>query len=62
MPHGKPAGRRCVQLSENNRCAIFADPARPRVCASLRPEPAMCGTSQADALRFLGELELATAS
>jgi Fe-S-cluster containining protein len=62
MPQGKPAGRRCVQLSEDNRCAIFAEPARPRVCASLKPEPAMCGDSQADALRFLGALELATAS
>jgi Fe-S-cluster containining protein len=61
MPQGKPAGVRCVQLTADNRCAIFGDPARPRVCASLRPEPAMCGESAADALASIAALEAATA-
>jgi Fe-S-cluster containining protein len=61
MPAGKPAGVRCVQLTPDNTCAIFGDPARPRVCASLRPEPAMCGTSSVEALANIAALEAATA-
>ncbi len=57
MPGGKPAGKRCVQLDENSRCRIFGRPERPAVCASLRPEPEMCGDSRADALARLAELE-----
>jgi uncharacterized protein len=60
MPSGKPAGVRCVQLTEDNRCAIFGDPRRPVVCASLQPEPAMCGTNRAHALAWLARLETAT--
>jgi uncharacterized protein len=60
MPHGKPAGVRCVQLTDDNRCAIFGRPERPRVCASLRPEPAMCGADRQHALHWLAALEAAT--
>lgn len=60
MPHGKPAGVRCVQLDEANRCRLFSHPDRPAVCASLRPEPAMCGSDRAHALAWLGALEAAT--
>ncbi|MFK2902456.1 YkgJ family cysteine cluster protein [Dyella ginsengisoli] len=60
MPHGKPAGVRCVQLDDANRCRLFGQPDRPAVCASLRPEPAMCGTDRAHALAWLGALEAAT--
>jgi Fe-S-cluster containining protein len=61
MPQGKPAGVRCVQLTAANTCAIFGDPARPKVCASLRPEPSMCGTSSAEAMARIAALEAATA-
>lgn len=61
MPHGKPAGVRCVQLTADDRCALFGRPERPAVCASLRPEPAMCGASRAHALAWLAALERATA-
>lgn len=61
MPHGKPAGVRCVQLLADNRCAIFGHPDRPTVCGRLRPEPAMCGTSSAQAMATIAELEYATA-
>lgn len=61
MPNGKPAGVRCVQLTPDNRCAIFGRPARPRVCASLRPTPAMCGESRKHALAYLSRLEAQTA-
>lgn len=60
MPQGKPAGVRCVQLSADNRCALFGQPERPAVCASLRPHESMCGRSDAEALAILGALEHAT--
>ena len=61
MPQGKPAGVRCAQLSSDNRCMIFGLPERPAVCSSLRPSAEMCGRSDAAALLWLTELELATA-
>ncbi|WP_418317836.1 YkgJ family cysteine cluster protein [Piscinibacter sakaiensis] len=61
MPNGKPAGVRCVQLDATNRCRIFGQPERPSVCASLQPSAEMCGDSQRDAMRWIAELELASA-
>jgi uncharacterized protein len=61
MPHGKPAGVRCAQLTRDNRCAIFGRPERPAVCTSLRPSPEMCGSNDAEALSILLRLEAATA-
>lgn len=61
MPHGKPAGVRCVQLTDDERCRIIDDPRRPAVCASLQPAPEMCGTSRHQALVILTALERATA-
>ena len=60
MPQGKPAGVRCVQLDDDYRCRIFGSPERPEVCGRLRPEPDMCGTDRAHALRYLDELDAAT--
>jgi hypothetical protein len=60
MPNGKPAGVRCIQLTDDHRCAIFDDPRRPAVCASLRPEPAMCGADREHAMHWLTRLEAAT--
>ncbi|GHA81901.1 YkgJ family cysteine cluster protein [Cognatilysobacter bugurensis] len=60
MPHGKPAGIPCVQLDDEWRCRLFGDPARPAVCASLRPTPSMCGASREHALAHLASLEDAT--
>lgn len=60
MPQGKPAGVRCVQLDDANRCRLFGRPERPAVCASLRPEPAMCGDDRDRAMRWLTRLEAAT--
>ncbi|MDD2712340.1 MAG: YkgJ family cysteine cluster protein [Simplicispira sp.] len=57
MPHGKPAGVRCVQLGADQRCLIFGQPERPSVCASLQPEPAMCGPDRTHAMAFLAHLE-----
>jgi hypothetical protein len=50
---------------EDLRCALFGDPRRPAVCASLRAEPLMCGDEHDEAGRehalvYLKNLELAT--
>lgn len=60
MPVGKPAGVRCVQLDDQQRCRLFGRPERPAVCASLRPEPAMCSADRAQALLRLARLEALT--
>jgi len=60
MPHGKPAGVRCVQLTDDNRCAIFGLSERPAFCGSLQPSVEMCGASREQALAWLSQLEQAT--
>jgi hypothetical protein len=60
MPNGKPAGVRCVQLTEDNRCAIFERPERPRFCTGLQASEEMCGESSEQALAWLARLERAT--
>ena len=60
MPQGKPAGVRCLQLDEQQRCRLFGRPERPAVCASLQPEADMCGTTQAHAMKWLQRLEQRT--
>ena len=60
MPHGKPAGVRCIQLDDANRCKLFGKPDRPDVCVRLRPSPSMCGASRDDAIAMLTALERAT--
>jgi len=60
MPDGKPAGMRCVQLTIDNRCAIFGLPDRPDVCVRLRPSPSMCGASRDEAMDTLTAMERAT--
>ena len=62
MPNGKPAGVRCIQLDEADRCRLFGDPRRPAVCASLRPTLEMCGADRAQAMQYLTELEVMTST
>ncbi|MDP1900110.1 MAG: YkgJ family cysteine cluster protein [Rubrivivax sp.] len=61
MPQGKRAGERCVQLDDTQRCRLFGRPERPAVCASLQPQPEMCGTTRQQAMAWLGRLETHTA-
>ncbi len=61
MPAGKPAGIPCIQLSDDYRCMIFMDPARPECCAGLQASAEMCGDTRHDALSWLARLEAATA-
>jgi hypothetical protein len=50
----------CPHLDHRQRCLLFGQPERPAVCASLQPSPEMCGTTAAEALAWLAELELQT--
>lgn len=61
MPDGKPAGVRCVQLADDNRCNIFGQPERPAFCGGLQPSTDMCGDSREHAIHWLAELERLTA-
>ena len=60
MPNGKPAGVRCVQLLEDQRCAIFGRPERPACCSGLQASAEMCGTDREHALHWLARLDDAT--
>jgi Fe-S-cluster containining protein len=60
MPGGKPAGVRCVQLTDDLRCAIYGSAERPEVCNRLRPSMEMCGNDAREAHRYLASLECAT--
>ncbi|NUT88762.1 YkgJ family cysteine cluster protein [Pseudomonas corrugata] len=61
MPHGKPAGERCVQLSVDNLCRIFGQPERPAVCSGFAVDIEVCGNSREEAIRLIGWWEQATA-
>jgi Fe-S-cluster containining protein len=61
MPQGKPAGVRCIQLDNANRCRIFGRTERPAVCSGLRPAMEMCGDRQMHAMFYLSHLEKLTA-
>ncbi len=61
MPDGKPAGVRCIQLADDNRCNIFGQPERPAFCGGLQPSDEMCGSSREHAVHWLAELERLTA-
>ncbi|WP_428771607.1 YkgJ family cysteine cluster protein [Vibrio sp.] len=60
MPHGKPAGVRCVQLNEQNLCKLFGKPERPKVCLAFKPCPSVCGSSNQQAMDTIAELERLT--
>jgi hypothetical protein len=57
MPEGKPAGVRCIHLTEDYRCALYGKPERPQVCINLRPMEEMCGETREQALIYLAWLE-----
>ena len=60
MPDGKPAGVRCIQLTDDNRCRLFGRAERPAVCVGLRPSAEMCGNTADEAMTYLYVLELVT--
>ncbi|MBD1390199.1 YkgJ family cysteine cluster protein [Neiella sp. HB171785] len=60
MPQGKPAGVRCVQLDELNRCKLFGQPSRPQFCLDFKARPDTCGNTDQFAFDHLNQLEQAT--
>lgn len=60
MPGGKPAGVRCLHLTDDLLCSIHGLPGRPACCSGLRPSREMCGESREEALDYLERLEVAT--
>ncbi len=62
MPAGKPAGVRCIQLTEDNRCRLFGKPERPSVCTQFQAALDMCGEGRVEALINLSRLEKLTAN
>ncbi|WP_404474579.1 YkgJ family cysteine cluster protein [Vreelandella venusta] len=61
MPHGKPAGVRCAQLSEDNLCKLFGHPTRPAVCRQFEFDSQVCGEHREQAIATLTWLEKTTA-
>lgn len=49
MPGGKPAGVRCIHLTEDLRCNIFDHADRPLVCSGFKPDILFCGNKREDA-------------
>lgn len=60
MPHGKPAGERCVQLTPDNLCRLYGQPERPAVCLRLQAEAEMCGETAEQAMAAIAEMERLT--
>jgi uncharacterized protein len=60
MPNGKPAGVRCVQLTEGDRCKLWDKPERPAVCHNFTPAPDACGRSREQAFAILARWERQT--
>jgi hypothetical protein len=60
MPDGKPAGVRCVQLTDDHRCALFGKPERPEVCNRFGASIEMCGDTALDAYQYLSRLQRIT--
>ena len=62
MPHGKPAGERCLHLSVDYLCGLFGQPERPAVCGAFQADIEVCGSSQAEAIKLIGWWEQVTAA
>jgi hypothetical protein len=57
MPNGKPAGVRCIQLTDDLLCKLIDSPVRPAVCFGFVFDPIICGNNRDEAMRIIGELE-----
>jgi hypothetical protein len=57
MPNGKPAGVRCIQLTDDFLCKLIDSPERPKVCFGFVFDLLVCGENREDAMRIIGELE-----
>jgi len=60
MPQGKPAGVRCVQLTDDDHCLLWEKPERPAVCRGFAASPESCGSSREQAFAILMRWERLT--
>jgi len=60
MPKGKPAGVRCLNLSDDNVCMIHDTENYPSVCRNFNFDPEFCGETNEEAFDRLTELEKLT--
>lgn len=60
MPGGKPAGVRCIHLTDDLRCGLWGQPERPAVCGRFQAAADHCGADRDEALLLLRALEEAT--
>jgi Fe-S-cluster containining protein len=60
MPQGKPAGVKCINLSEDRKCLVHESDIYPSVCKNLTPSKEMCGNSFEYAYKYISELERLT--
>ena len=58
--NGKAAGTRCMHLSAENRCLIYAS--RPEVCREFTATSELCGSCFEEAMANISWLENATKS
>ena len=57
MPDGKPAGVKCIHLTESLECAIYFSDDRPQVCDGFQADKLVCGNSREEAIKVFSELE-----
>jgi uncharacterized protein len=58
MKSGKPAGIKCIHLTNDYLCDIFYSDERPSVCKGFRFDPIICGSSQTEAMEIMESLEM----
>jgi uncharacterized protein len=58
MPDGKPAGVRCIHLTDDYRCLIYDSGQKPQVCSDFTAEKEFCGDNRDEAMQILGSLSL----
>jgi hypothetical protein len=57
MPKGKPAGVRCLHLTDELLCDLIDSPLRPPVCSGFAFDPLICGTTSEEAMSIMKNLE-----
>jgi hypothetical protein len=51
---------RCVNLTKDQKCAVWGSPAYPAVCRGFKPGPDVCGKDREQALGLLAAMERST--
>ena len=59
MPAGKPAGARCIHLTQG-LCGLFGKPERPDICSTFRATEDICGSNNEEAIVLISRLEQKT--